>query len=106
MERVLVNIIEYLALGELENYLCTEHPHQQIFHDERERELMIQQVLNRIPAVYMWLAADECPSLEQLSPEEQQLLRSVVRDVVNQKLQQASFNDDPYAGSMSEAFYG
>ncbi|MEN9230020.1 MAG: hypothetical protein Q6L68_03865 [Thermostichus sp. DG02_5_bins_236] len=106
MEKMLVNVVEYLALGELENYLCSEHPHQQVFHDAMEREAMMQQLLNRIPAVYMWLAADECPSLEQLSPEEQQLLHSAVRDVVNQKLQQASFNDDPYVGSMSEAFYG
>lgn len=106
MEKMLVNIVEYLALGELENYLCSEYPHQQVFHDAREREVMIQQVLNRIPAVYMWVAADECPSRDLLTPAEQELLRSVVRDVVNQKLQQASFRADPYAGSMSEAFYG
>ncbi|MEN9221668.1 MAG: hypothetical protein Q6M04_04445 [Thermostichus sp. BF3_bins_97] len=106
MEKMLVNIVEYLALGELENCLCTEHPHQQVFHDAMEREAMMQQVLNRIPAIYMWLAADECPSRDQLNPAELELLRSVVRDVVNQKLQQASFSIDPYAGSMSEAFYG
>ncbi|MGQ9836966.1 MAG: hypothetical protein ACUVRV_03105 [Cyanobacteriota bacterium] len=106
MEKMLVNIVEYLVLGEIENYLCSEHPHQQVFHDAKEREVMIQQVLNRVPAVYMWLAADECPSRDQLSPAEQELLRSVVRDVVDQKLQQASFNANPYTGSMSEAFYG
>ncbi len=106
MEKMLVNIVEYLALGELENVLSTEHPHQQIFHDAREREALMQQILNRVPAVYRWLPADECPSRDQLNPSELELLRSVVREVVNQKLQQASFSIDPYAGLMSEAFYG
>lgn len=106
MEKMLVNIVEYLALGELETILSTEHPHQQVFYDAREREAMMQQILNRVPAIYMWLAADECPSRNQLNSSELELLRSVVRDVVNQKLQQASFGLDPYAGSMSEVFYG
>jgi hypothetical protein len=59
MEKMLVNIVEYLALGELETILSTEHPHQQVFYDAREREAMMQQILNRVPAIYMWLAADD-----------------------------------------------
>ncbi len=106
MEKVLVNIVEYLALSELETFLCTEHPHKQVFHDARERESLMQQILNRVPPVYRWLAADKCPSRDQLNPRELELLRSVVREVVKQKLQQDSF-EDPYVGAaMSEVFYG
>jgi hypothetical protein len=106
MEKMLVNIIEYLALAELETLLCTEHPHQQVFHDAKERESLLQQILNRVPPAYRLLAADECPSRNQLSASELELLRSVVRDVVKQKLQQDSF-EDPYVGAaMSEVFYG
>jgi hypothetical protein len=105
MERELVNIIEYLALGELEECISATYPHQQVFYDPIERRMLLQRILNQLPAVYMWLAEDECPTQNQLTASEQITMHGVVQRELKQRLQEAPAHSSPYSSLMTEVFY-
>lgn len=105
MERKLVNIMEYLALGELESHLSANYPHQQLFYEPLERETLLQDILNHVPPVYMWIAESECPSLEQLSQEENQQLHQALSIALKNRLQQCYPHPCPYSATMTEVFY-
>ncbi|MEN9204327.1 MAG: hypothetical protein Q6J68_06490 [Thermostichales cyanobacterium SZTDM-1c_bins_54] len=105
METALTNIMEYLALGELELQMSQLHQHQSLFHDEQERQALLQQILNRVPPVYMLLGEDETPSLSMISTPEQDYLSMVVRQQLEEYLKTRSSHGDPYSGMMTEMFY-
>lgn len=89
MERQLTNIIEYLALSILESEMSEHHPHLQIYNNLAERGLILQEVLNRVPAVYKWLDPEECPRLSQLNQREQDFLKVCVEEAISSRLNTA-----------------
>lgn len=106
MERELINIVEYLALGEIEHQLSQDYAHQELFSDPIEHQLILQGVLNRMPAVYLWFDHDQCPGWEHLQPEDQRHLQQLTRQEIQRRLQQATPHHCPYAEAMPEIFYG
>ncbi|MDX2272386.1 MAG: hypothetical protein NW237_10635 [Cyanobacteriota bacterium] len=105
MERELINIIEYLALGQVEQCLSTEYAHQPLFCDHTQRQALMQAILNRIPPVYMWLAPDECPDLDLLMAAEQAQLQAVVRQEIERQRQAVPLHASPYSSLMTEVYY-
>lgn len=105
MEGQLINIIEYLALGELESRISIDYPHQQIFYEQEDRQKILHKVLNRVPAVYMWLSPDQCPSLAQLPPSERSHLQSVVEQEIQRRLCETGEVPCLLPGLMTDIFY-
>lgn len=80
-ERKLINIMEDLALSEIERQLSHRSPFYQT-DDRVDYDTLVEPILNQLPAIYLWMAEDECPDLMQLTPTEQQQLRQVVQQVL------------------------
>lgn len=105
MEAQLLNIVEYLALGELESRIGIDYPHQQVFYEPEDRQAIIQKVLNRVPAVYMWIKAEDCPSLNQLPPAERSHLQSVVEQEIQRRLCESGEGPCLLPEMMTDIFY-
>ncbi|NJL98157.1 MAG: hypothetical protein HC924_04695 [Synechococcaceae cyanobacterium SM2_3_2] len=105
MEAQLLNIIEYLALGELESRIGVDYPHQQIFYQPEDRQAILQNVLNRMPPVYMWISPQDCPNLSQLPPAERSHLQSVVEQELQRRLCESGEAPCLLPGLMTDIFY-
>lgn len=106
MTHLLINIIEYLALEQIETQIAQEFPHQELFADPIERLLILQGVLNQMPPVYRWIDQDKGPGLSHLEPDQRDRLHQLIRQEIHWRLQRTSPHHDPYAESMPELFYG
>jgi len=104
-ETTLVNVMEYLAIGELELHMSQVYQHQSLLYDENERQALLQQILNRVPPVYMLLSGDETPSHTMITTPEQDYLTMVVRQQLQDHLKSRMSHGDPYSGLMTEMFY-
>jgi hypothetical protein len=105
MSRELINIVEYLALGELEHEIITHYAHQNVFFEPEERQLVLQRILNQMPPVYMWLSSEDCPDLNQLTPTERQHLHQVVTHEIQEQAQRAAPPPCAQGNLMTEVFY-
>lgn len=105
MSRELINIVEYLALGEVEQEISTHYAHQNVFFEPEERQLVLQRILNQMPPVYMWLSPEDCPDLTQLTPTERQHLHQVVTHEIQEQAQRAAPPPCAQGNLMTEVFY-
>ncbi|GAB4212165.1 MAG: hypothetical protein OHK0012_05880 [Synechococcales cyanobacterium] len=101
----LVNIMEYLAIGELEMQLNQLHYHESVLYDDHERQMVLQSILNHVPPVYMLMGEEDTPTLSLISTAEQDYLTSVVRQQLEDFLRTRSYHSDPYSCMMTEMFY-
>ncbi len=104
-EAKLVNVMEYLAIGELELQMSQLYQHQSLLYDEQERQTILQHILNRVPPVYVLLSEDETPTHAMISTSEQDYLTMVVRQQLQDHLKSRHSHGDPYSGLMTEMFY-
>ncbi|NJK62183.1 MAG: hypothetical protein HC921_05390 [Synechococcaceae cyanobacterium SM2_3_1] len=100
----LTNILEYLALGEMESQSIASYPHQPLFYSTQDRQATLQTILNRIHPIYRRLEPGDNPDVGELSPAERKELQAVVSQVLQEHLEMQP-PDSPYDLPMSGVYY-
>ncbi len=100
----LTNILEYLALGEMESQASSSYPHQPLFYSTQDRLETLQTILNRIHPIYRRMEQGEDPDPGELSTAERSELQVVVRQVLREHLEMHP-PDSPYDLSITGVYY-
>lgn len=100
----LTNILEYLALGEMESQASSSYPHRPVFYSTQDRLETLQTILNRIHPIYRRLEQGDDPDVSDLSTEERGELRAVVSQALQEHLEMHP-PDSPYDLPLAGVYY-